>query len=153
MPGPISLQFSWYLLLGPKITAPAPGVCLHSRQQEQEKVFHQPCLSTAGKQKFSQKIPSTISLTGLCQGKLIRTFSVLLSFMKDNKNEGQLYQPTNGIYHSLHNFLLKIHLLSIVWFHYMLAFVNRALGASLCLKKKKKTGIKTCKLRKFYPWT
>ena len=73
---------------------------------------------------------------------------LILSFTKDNKKEAQLCQPNNRICYSLHNFLLKIHWLSIIWFHYMLRFVNRAVGTSLCLKKLK-TGIKSCKLRKF----
>ena len=72
---------------------------------------------------------------------------LILSFTKDNKKEAQFWEPNNRICYSLHNFLLKIHWLSIVWFHYMLGFVNRAVGTSL--SKKLKTGIKNSKLRKF----
>ena len=61
---------------------------------------------------------------------------LILSFTKDNKNEAQFCQPNNRICYSLHNFLLKIHWLSIVWFHYMLGFVNRAVGTSLSKKIK-----------------
>ena len=73
---------------------------------------------------------------------------LILSFMKDNKKEAQFCQPNNRICYSLHNFLLKIHWLSIVWFRYILGFANRAVGTSLCLKKLK-TGIKTVSREKF----
>lgn len=69
---PVSLYFSRSSLPGSKITAPAPGSMSAFKEVGGGKcIFHQPRLATAGKQQLSQKIPSAISLIGLCQGDLI----------------------------------------------------------------------------------
>lgn len=71
MPVPVSLYFFWSFLPGAKITAPAPGsVSAFKAVGRGECIFHQPRLSTTGKQQLSQKIPSAISLIRLCQGKV-----------------------------------------------------------------------------------
>lgn len=71
IPVPVSLYFFWSFLPGAKITAPAPGsVSAFKAVGRGECIFHQPRLSTTGKQQLSQKIPSAISLIRLCQGKV-----------------------------------------------------------------------------------